>query len=61
MPRDGADRRRGPPAIRELLLDLEGLRFAWRVVQPFRGGDNHLLSQLLAQLESYGFHHSRCA
>ncbi len=43
------------PRIRELLLDLEGLRFAWRVVQPFRGGDNHLLSQLLAQLESYGF------
>lgn len=43
------------PPIRDLLLDIEGLRFAWSAARAFGGGDNHLLSSLIAHLEGYGF------
>lgn len=43
------------PPVWHFLFDLEGLRLLTRVVQAFRGGDNHLLSRLLDLLQSYGF------
>ena len=44
------------PSLRQLRPDFTTIRLLPRIVQMFRGGDDHLLSGVASIFEEYGFH-----
>jgi DUF1009 family protein len=43
------------PAVRQIRLDWKTIQLFPRIIRAFRGGDNHLLTNIGSILEDYGF------